>query len=105
MLFIIPLYYQIVIQTDAFGSGLRLLSLVAGLVVGGVMTEITVAKLGEKKNIISGFFLIALATIAGAMTTLDSMEWFVGLWRSEERRVGKEWGWGGWRRGERERDE
>jgi len=80
MLFIIPLYYQIVIQTDAFGSGLRLLSLVAGLVVGGVMTEITVAKLGEKKNIISGFFLIALATIAGAMTTLDSMEWFVGLW-------------------------
>lgn len=80
MLFIIPLYYQIVIQTDAFGSGLRLLSLVAGLVVGGIVTDITVAKLGEKKIIISGFFLIALATIAGSMTTLDSTEWFVWLW-------------------------
>lgn len=80
MLFIIPLYYQVVLKTDAFGSGVRLLSLVAGLVIGGVFTELTVAKLGEKKIIISGFVLIALATIVGAMTTLDSTEWFVGAW-------------------------
>ncbi|MEI3614576.1 MFS transporter [Pseudogracilibacillus sp. SO30301A] len=80
MLFIIPLYYQIVIKTDAFGSGLRLLSLVAGLVVGGIVTEITIAKLGEKKIIVSGFFLVAFATIAGSMTTLESTEWFVGAW-------------------------
>src|SRR5699024_1102137 len=80
MLFIIPLYYQIVIQTDAFGSGLRLLSLVVGLVAGGVVTEKTVNKLGEKKIIISGFFIIALATIAGTMTTQESTEWFMGLW-------------------------
>lgn len=80
MLFIIPLYYQIVIKTDAFGSGLRLLSLIAGLVIGGVITEITIAKLGEKKIIITGFILIALATIVGAMTTLESTEWFVGSW-------------------------
>src|SRR5699024_6899384 len=80
MLFIIPLYYQIVIKTDAFGSGLRLLSLVAGLVVGGIVTEITIAKIGEKKIIVSGFFLIALATITGTMTTLESTEWFVWIW-------------------------
>lgn len=80
MLFIIPLYYQTVIKTDAFGSGLRLLSLVAGLVIGGIFTEITITKIGEKKIIVSGFFLIALATIAGAMTTLESTEWFVGAW-------------------------
>lgn len=80
MLFIIPLYFQIVIKTDAFGSGLRLLSLVAGLVIGGIIAEITIAKLGKKKIVASGFFLIALATIAGTMTTLDSKEWFVGAW-------------------------
>ncbi|MDX8047249.1 MFS transporter [Gracilibacillus sp. S3-1-1] len=80
MLFIIPLYYQVVIKTDAFGSGLRLLFLVAGLVIGGILTEISVAKFGEKKIIVSGFFLIALATIVGANTTIDSTEWFVGTW-------------------------
>lgn len=80
MLFIVPLYYQIVIQTDAFGSGLRLLSLVAGLVIGGIVAELTVAKLGEKKIVVSGFFLIALATVVGTMTTLQSAEWFVGAW-------------------------
>src|SRR5699024_1795189 len=80
MLFIILLYYQVVLKTDAFGRGIRLLSLVAGLVIGGGFTELPVAKLGEKKIIISGFVLIALATIVGAMTTLDSTEWFVGAW-------------------------
>ena len=80
MLFIIPLYFQIVVQTDALGSGLRLLSLVAGLVVGGIVTELVIAKLGEKVIIVFGFFLISLATILGAMTTLESTQWFVGTW-------------------------
>lgn len=57
-----------------------MLSLVAGLVIGGIFTEITITKIGEKKIIVSGFFLIALATIVGAMTTLESTEWFVGAW-------------------------
>src|SRR5690625_7964874 len=70
MLFIIPLYFQIVVQTDALGSGLRLLSLVAGLVVGGIVTELVIAKLGEKVIIVFGFFLISLATKIGRASSM-----------------------------------
>src|SRR5699024_12600700 len=61
-------------------GGVRWLSLVAGLVVGGIVTELVIAKLGEKVIIVFGFFLISLATILGAMTTLESTQWFVGTW-------------------------
>src|SRR5262245_15803928 len=46
LLFTVPLYFQVVRGADAQGSGLRLLPLIGGLLLGGAFAERLVARVG-----------------------------------------------------------
>jgi MFS transporter, DHA2 family, multidrug resistance protein len=80
VLFTLPQYSQGVLGTDAMGSGLRLLPLIGGLVVGAVPADRVGRRLGPKITIAVGFAVLAVGSILGAATTVDSGTGFVAIW-------------------------
>ena len=80
VLFTMPQYYQAVLGTDAMGSGLRLLPLVAGL-VAGLLPAARIARLvGPKVTVALGFAVISAGMMVGATTSLESGDGFVLAW-------------------------
>ncbi len=67
-LFLVPQYLQIVEGHSAFGTGLRLLPMIGGLMVGGLGAERVAAKLGYRFTVITGLVLSA----AGCLLALFS---------------------------------
>lgn len=80
VLFTMPQYFQAVAGTDAMGSGLRLLPLVAGLVAGAIPADRVAARLGRKLTVAFGFLVQAAALLIAARTSAGSSEWFIGGW-------------------------
>jgi Na+/melibiose symporter-like transporter len=80
ILFTMPQYFQGVLGTNAMGSGLRLLPLVAGLIAGAVPAARVVHLVGAKVAVAGGFVLLAAGLITGAMTSTASSGLFVGTW-------------------------
>ncbi|MWA03326.1 MFS transporter [Actinomadura sp. LD22] len=68
LLFVVPQYLQAVLGNDAFGSGLRLLPLIAGLMAAATLAESLVPRLGARVVIPAGLLLLAVATLLGAAT-------------------------------------
>jgi DHA2 family multidrug resistance protein-like MFS transporter len=82
VLFTLPQYFQGVLGTDAMGSGVRLLPLIAGLIVGAVPADRVTRLLGAKITVALGFVLLAAGMLLGAGTGVASGEGFVALWTS-----------------------
>ena len=80
LLFIMPQYFQAVQGTDTLGSGLRMLPLVGGMVVGAVPANVLVKAIGAKFAVTLGFVLVAVGSLLGAGTKPDSGLWYVGTW-------------------------
>ncbi len=80
ILFIMPQYFQGVVGLDAQGSGLRLVPVVAGLVVGAVPADRVVVKLGAKITAALGFVILAAGLAAGATTSLGTSAGVVVAW-------------------------
>jgi len=80
VLFTMPQFFQGVLGTDAMGSGLRLLPLIAGLLIGAVPADRVASLLGTKLAAIGGFALLAAGLILGAATSVNSGAWFVATW-------------------------
>jgi EmrB/QacA subfamily drug resistance transporter len=80
VLFTMPQYFQGVLGTDAMGSGLRLLPLIAGVVLGAVFAVRIVRVVGTKLAVAAGFLLIASALLVGSTTKAGSSEDFVAAW-------------------------
>ena len=80
VLFTMPQYFQGVLGTDAMGSGLRLLPLIAGLIVGAVPAARIVAVVGAKVAVSAGFILLAAGLFLGSETSATSTGLFVGTW-------------------------
>src|ERR1035437_8638632 len=80
ILFTMPQYSQGVLGTNAMGSGLRLLPLVAGLVAGAVPAARVVRLVGAKVAVTAGFVLLAAGLFPGAMTGAGSSGLFVAAW-------------------------
>lgn len=80
VLFTMPQYFQGVAGTDAMGSGLRLLPLVGGLVLGAVPADRVAARVGRKLTVAAGFVVEAGALLAATRTATDSTESFIGAW-------------------------
>jgi len=80
LLFTMPQYFQGVIGVDAEGSGLRLLPVVAGLLVGVVPAARIAARLGSKLTMAAGFAVLGAGAGLGATTALGSGAGFVALW-------------------------
>jgi Na+/melibiose symporter-like transporter len=80
VLFTLPQYFQGVLGTDAMGSGLRLLPLVAGLILGAVPADRLARLVGSKITVALGFALVAAGMLLGATTGVGSSEGFIAAW-------------------------
>lgn len=80
VLFTMPQYFQGVLGTNAMGSGLRLLPLVAGLMIGTLPAARVVQIVGAKVAVTVGFTLLAAGLFIGSLTTTGSSGLFVGAW-------------------------
>ncbi len=85
--FALPQYFQDVRGADALGSGVRLLPLIGGMLVGMVAgTRLTAARngrsapVGPRTIITAGYLLMAAAMVLGALTTLSSSTGYVLGW-------------------------
>jgi EmrB/QacA subfamily drug resistance transporter len=80
LLFVVPLYLQFVLGNDAMQTGLRLLPLIGGFVVGvGAGTRL-VERVGHKIPIATGLLLTGLGLTVGATTDSASDFAFAALW-------------------------
>jgi EmrB/QacA subfamily drug resistance transporter len=80
ILFTLPQYFQGVVGTNAMGSGLRLLPMIAGLMLGAIPAAQVVRVVGAKVVVEAGFFLLAVGLLVGAMTSLGSTGLFTAAW-------------------------
>jgi MFS transporter, DHA2 family, multidrug resistance protein len=80
VLFTAPQYFQAVLGTEAMGSGLRLLPLIGGVIVGAVGADRLAAAAGAKITVAIGFAVLAVALVLGAKTQVTSGYGFVASW-------------------------
>ena len=80
LLFVLPLYLQAVRGSDAFGTGVRLLPMMGGLIVGARVGERTAARLGARVPVVGGLLLLGCGLAVGAFTEADSGYGFVAGW-------------------------
>ena len=80
VLFTLPQYFQGVLGTTAMGSGVRLLPLIGGLLVGALPASTIAKLLGTKLTVALGFVAIGVGLILGTTTSLSSGIGFVATW-------------------------
>ncbi|WP_431955908.1 MFS transporter [Nocardia lijiangensis] len=80
MFFTVPQYYQEVLGVDALGSGLRLLPMIGGIVVGARLGDRLLSKAGARVVITAGLVLLGSGLGWGALTDVDSAYWFTACW-------------------------
>jgi DHA2 family multidrug resistance protein-like MFS transporter len=79
-LFTMPQYFQGVLGTTAIGSGLRLLPLIGGLVLGAVPAAQVVRLVGAKVSAAIGFAVLCAGLTIATATSVSSSGDFVALW-------------------------
>ncbi|GAB4583374.1 MFS transporter [Nocardia sp. IFM 10818] len=72
LFFTMPQYFQAVLGTDALGSGVRLLPLIGGLLIGTRVVDKLLPKTGARVAITTGFALLTVGLALGALITADS---------------------------------
>src|SRR5215467_3112567 len=72
LLFVLPQYLQVVAGHDAFGTELRLIPMMVGLVAGARISEGVTRRRGARGAIAAGLAVIAAGLAAGAFTTVHS---------------------------------
>jgi DHA2 family multidrug resistance protein-like MFS transporter len=80
VIFTMPQFFQGVQGDDAQTSGLRLLPLIVGLILGAVPASQFSRLLGTKVAAVVGFAAIGIGSGIGATTTASSSVWFVAIW-------------------------
>jgi MFS family permease len=80
LLFTLPQYLQFVAGVDTFGTGVRLLPLVGGIVVGTPAGTRLAARFGYRVPVAAGLFLVSAALAAGATTGVSSGYGFMAGW-------------------------
>lgn len=71
-LFAAPQYFQGVLGTDAMGSGVRLLPLLGGMMVGAGGADRIVAWAGAKVAVTAGFVILGAALVVATTTSVTS---------------------------------
>ncbi|RKE17708.1 MFS transporter [Streptomyces sp. TLI_171] len=80
ILFVVPQYLAAVQGFDAFGTGLRVLPLIGGLMVSAGLSEGLVPRLGARTVVPAGLLLLAAGALLGAATGTGSGYGFTALW-------------------------
>jgi len=78
LLFVLPQFFGAVLGADAFGTGLRLLPVIGGLLVGSQLADRI--PLTAPRKVAVGFVLMAGALFAGATTSVDTGYGFAAAW-------------------------
>ncbi|NUS01384.1 MAG: MFS transporter [Nonomuraea sp.] len=82
LMFVLPPYLQAVLGHDAFGTGVRLLPMMGGLMVAARGAQPVVARFSARAVVSAGLVVLAFAALLGSRTTADSGYGFVALWLS-----------------------
>jgi MFS transporter, DHA2 family, multidrug resistance protein len=80
LLFAVPQYFQAVKGADALGTGLRMLPLIGGLLVGARIGARIAPRTGAKPVVAIGFALLVAALAAGATTGAGTGFGFTAAW-------------------------
>jgi MFS transporter, DHA2 family, multidrug resistance protein len=80
VLFVMPQYFQAVGGADAFGTGLRLLPVIGGLLVGAQVAGRVASRAGAKVTVALGLGLLAAGLATGATTAVDRGYGFAAAW-------------------------
>ena len=78
--FAMPQYFQEVRGVNALGSGLRLLPMIGGMVIGMIGGTVRARAVGAKGLVTAGFTIMAIALGFGATTTVGSGTGFAAAW-------------------------
>ncbi|SDD97550.1 MFS transporter [Glycomyces harbinensis] len=79
-LFLVPQYLQIVEGHSAFGTGLRLLPMIGGLMVGGLASERVAERFGHRAAIVCGLGLTAAGCLIALLTDPGSSYGLAATW-------------------------
>jgi hypothetical protein len=82
MFFTLPLYFQAVGGANSLGSGLRLLPIVGGLLVGARLSARLTPRLAAKATVAVGFTLMAAGLGVGAGTAVGTGYGFTAAWEA-----------------------
>lgn len=80
LMYAAPQYFQAVLGTDAMGSGVRLLPLLGGMMVGAGGADRIAAKAGAKITVTLGFLILAGALFLVTLTTATSGYGLAATW-------------------------
>ncbi|GIE87103.1 MFS transporter [Actinoplanes regularis] len=80
LLFALPQLFQAVGGHDALGTGLRLLPVIGGLLIGARLADRLVERLGARILVGAGLALMAAALFAGARSGPDTGYGYTALW-------------------------
>lgn len=80
MLFTMPQFSTAVLGADAQGSGLRLLPIIAGFVVGAGLSSRLAVLVGVKLTTAAGLAITAGTMLVAATTTVSSSDAFISAW-------------------------
>ncbi|MCZ7379896.1 MFS transporter [Micromonospora sp. WMMC250] len=80
MLFVVPQYLQLVVGFDAFETGLRLLPMIGGLVIGAPTGERLAARWGYRVPVALGLLVLTGGLAWGATTDLDTGYSVIAAW-------------------------
>jgi EmrB/QacA subfamily drug resistance transporter len=80
MVFTLPQYSQGVLGLDPEASGVRLLPIIVGLILGAVPADRVAERVGAKVTVSTGFGVTCAGLLVGAATAVDSSPWFVAAW-------------------------
>jgi EmrB/QacA subfamily drug resistance transporter len=79
-LFTLPQYFQGIVGTDPMGSGIRLLPMIGGLILGALPSDRITARFGPRVTISGGFAVIGAALLLGSTTSLGTGSGFTAVW-------------------------
>ncbi|WP_432057258.1 MFS transporter [Streptomyces sp. bgisy022] len=80
LLFVLPARFQETGGADAFGTGLRLLPMMGGLLVSARASTPLVRRLGSRPVVTAGLTVLCFAALLGARTGPGSGYAFIALW-------------------------
>jgi len=78
--FVLPQLFQAVQGANALGTGLRLLPLIGGMLVGAKLAERALAKAGGKATVAAGFALLAAGLMIGTASSAGDGFGFTATW-------------------------
>jgi len=79
-LFVVPTYLQVVLGNDTLGSGVRLVPMMLGLMVGAVASDPLTKRIGIKPMVLAGLAVFAAGFTAGAFTGTGTGYGYVAGW-------------------------